>query len=85
MKINEFQNRAVASPVGEQVNEIIQGTVPPLAGTENYRRLINSIASDMIAAAVTAEKAGLTLQYICEVALESCTHIDTDEEKHYGN
>ena len=84
MKINEFQNRAVSSPVGEQVSELVQAK-PPTAGTENYRRLINSIASDMIAAAVTAEKAGLTLQYICEVALESCTHIDTNEEKHYGN
>ena len=69
MKINEFQNKIAKSVMAENVAAMTKKIVPPAQGTANFQRLIDSIASDLSAAALAAERAGLTLQYICEVAL----------------
>ena len=83
MKLNEFQNKVVASPVGEQVAAMVNEQAPG-QGTENFRRLISSIGSDLVAAAITAERAGVTLEYICEVTLANCNRIE-HEDIHFGN
>tara|TARA_R110002020_G_scaffold207256_2_gene412645 strand:- start:2087 stop:2347 length:261 start_codon:yes stop_codon:yes gene_type:complete len=80
MKLNEFQNKLVHSDLGVGALEMTSSTLPPSHGTENFRKLIDSVASDLSAAALACEKAGVTLQYVAELALAIADGTNQPEE-----
>ena len=84
MKLNEFQNKVAKSLVAQEVDEETATVTIPVEGTVSFRRLISSVANDLIAAAITCEKVGITLEYVCEVALATCNK-EEHEEITYGN
>jgi hypothetical protein len=86
MKINEFQERACSSKLGLAAKKRVgPEKINQLPGAENpkFHALIDDLGADLIAVSIAAEALGVTLEYVCETALQTISYLNPDDVEEF--